>query len=64
MLNQSLTAKSIFLNAGLAIGASLLLAASAFARAQDPAERQRAMELFEANNFSAALPLFENPATS
>lgn len=62
MHNQSLTAKRIFLNAGLAIVAALLLAAGAFARTQDPAERQRAIDLYESNNFAAALPLLEKVA--
>ena len=43
MLNQSLTAKRIFLNAGLVFVALLLFAAGAFARPQDPAERQKAI---------------------
>jgi tetratricopeptide (TPR) repeat protein len=64
MRNQSLTAKRIFLNACLAIVAALLLAAGVFAHAQDPAERQRAMDLFEANNFTAALPLLEKLAVA
>ena len=64
MHNQSLTAKRIFLNACLAIVAALLLAAGVFARPQDPAERQRAMDLFEANNFTAAFPLLEKLAAA
>lgn len=64
MLNQSLTAKRIFLNACLAIVASLLLAAGAFGRPQDPAERQKAIDLYESNNFAAALPLLEKVATA
>jgi tetratricopeptide (TPR) repeat protein len=62
MNNQSLTAKRIFLNACLAIVAALLLAAGALARPQDPAERQRAIDLYESNNFVAALPLLEKVA--
>jgi tetratricopeptide (TPR) repeat protein len=64
MHNQSLTAKRIFLNACLAIVAALLLAAGAFARTQDPAERQRALDLYESNNFVAALPLLEKVAAA
>jgi tetratricopeptide (TPR) repeat protein len=64
MLNQSLTAKRIFLNACLAFVAALLIAAGAFARTQDPAERQKAIELYESNNLSAALPLLEKVATA
>jgi len=62
MRNQSLPAKRIFLNACLAIVAVLLLAAGAFGRTQDPAERQRAIDLYESNNFAAALPLLEKVA--
>ena len=62
MLNQSLTAKRIFLNAGLVFVALLLFAAGAFSRPQDPAERQKAIDLYESNNFTAALPLLEKVA--
>ena len=64
MLNQSLTAKRIFLNAGVAIVAALVIAAGAFARTQDPAERQRALDLYESNNLAAALPLLEKLAAA
>src|SRR5450759_630808 len=64
MLNQSLTAKRIFLNACLLIVAMLVVAAGAFARTQDPAERQKAIDLDESNNSSAALPLLEKVATA
>jgi len=64
MLNQSLTAKRIFLNACLLIVAMLVVAAGAFARTQDPAERQKAIDLYESNNLSAALPLLEKVATA
>ena len=64
MLNQSLTAKRIFLNAGLVFVALLLFAAGAFARPQDPAERQKAIDLYESNNFTAALPLLEKVAAA
>lgn len=64
MLNQSLTAKRIFLNAGVAIVAALVIAAAAFARTQDPAERQRALDLYESNNLAAALPLLEKLAAA
>ena len=62
MHHQSLTVKRIFLNACLASTAALLLAAGASARTQDPAERQRAIDLYESNNFVAALPLLEKVA--
>jgi len=61
---QSLTAKRFFLNAGLAIVATLVFAAGAFGGSQDPADRQRAIDLFEANNFVAALPLLEKVAAA
>ena len=63
MYTQSLTAKRIFLNACLVIGLVFLLAAGALATAQDP-ERRRAFELFESNNFAAALPLLEKLAAA
>jgi tetratricopeptide (TPR) repeat protein len=62
MNKQSLTAKRIFLNACLVIVTALMLSAGAFARTQDPAERQRAIDLYESNNLVAALPLLEKVA--
>ena len=66
MRNQSLTAKRIFLNACLVMIAGLMLSAqvSAARLRQDPSERQRALDLYEANNFAAALPLLEKLAAS
>jgi tetratricopeptide (TPR) repeat protein len=64
MFNHSLTAKRFFLNAGLAIVAALVFCSSVPGRPQDPAERQRAMELYESNNFAAALPLLEKVAAA
>jgi len=64
MLNQSLTAKRIFLNAGLPLAMALLLATGAFAVTQDPAERQKAMDLYESSNYGAALPLLEKVAVA
>jgi tetratricopeptide (TPR) repeat protein len=64
MDSQSLTAKRIFLNACLVIVGVIVFAAAAFAGAQDPAERQRAIDLYEANNFVAALPLLEKVAAA
>jgi tetratricopeptide (TPR) repeat protein len=64
MLKQSLTAKRIFLNAGLPIVALLVLTTGVFASAQDPAERQRALDLYESNNLTAALPLLEKVAAA
>ncbi len=64
MLNQSLTAKRIFLNACLTFVVTLLLAPGAWASAQDPAERQKAIELYESNKLVDALPLLEKVATA
>ena len=62
MLNQSLTAKRIFLNAALMV--MLLMVAAAVALPQDSDERRRALDLYESNNFTAALPLLEKLASS
>lgn len=66
MFNHSLTAKRIFLNIFLPACAALLLSApvGAVNRTQDPDERQRALDLYESNNFTAALPLLEKLAVS
>lgn len=64
MFKHSLTAKRIFLNAFLPTIVALALASSSLARSQDPAERQRAFDLYEANNFVAALPLLEKLAAA
>ena len=64
MFNHSLTAKRIFLKIFLPAIAALFFVAhvSAVAGSQDPAERQRALDLYESNNFAAALPLLEKLA--
>lgn len=62
MHSQSLTAKRNFLNAGLMIVALIVFTGSAFA--QDPGDRKRALDLYEANNFAAALPLLEKVAAA
>src|SRR5258708_4055630 len=71
MHTESLTAKGILLNACVVIVASAVSAAGVMAQSQDPAvrqgalaiyesnERKRAFELYESNNFVAALPLLE-----
>jgi tetratricopeptide (TPR) repeat protein len=66
MFNHSLTAKRIFLNIFLPACAALLLSApvGAVNGTQDPDERQRALDLYESNNFTAALPLLEKLAVS
>ncbi len=64
MFKHSLTAKRIFLNTFLPTVVALALATGSPARPQDPAERQRAIDLYEANNFVAALPLLEKVAAA
>jgi tetratricopeptide (TPR) repeat protein len=66
MFRQSLTAKSILLNAGLAMLALGLFSASAnvLAKSQEQSERQRALELYEAQNFIGAVPLLEKIAAA
>ncbi|HBB97748.1 MAG TPA: hypothetical protein DC054_20400 [Blastocatellia bacterium] len=63
MLNHSLTAKGFLLNAGLLFIAVLIIATSVAAQ-QSQDERQRAIDLFDANNFIAALPLLEKLAVA
>lgn len=62
MLNQSLTAKRFFLNAGPLVMVLLVTATVAFP--QDSDERRRALDLYESNNFAAALPLLERLAAA
>jgi len=66
MFKQSLTAKRIFLNACLLTIVAVIFAApvGAIARTQDRTERQRALDLYESNNFVAALPLLEKVAAA
>jgi tetratricopeptide (TPR) repeat protein len=64
MNNQSLTAKRIFLNACVVLVALVVISPGAFGRAQDPAERKRALELYDSNNLAAALPLLEKLAAA
>src|SRR5712692_1926038 len=63
MLNHSLTAKRILLNAILAIFFVIALVSAASAHPQDP-DRQRALDLYESNNMAAALPLLEKVAAA
>ena len=63
MFNHSLTAKRIFLNISLVVVAAVCVAGIQ-AQPQDPSERQRALELYESNNFAAALPLLEKLAAA
>jgi tetratricopeptide (TPR) repeat protein len=62
MINQSLTAKRFFLNAALALMVLLIAVSAAFP--QDSDERRRAIDLYESNNFTAALPLLEKLAAA
>jgi tetratricopeptide (TPR) repeat protein len=63
MINHSLT-KRILCNAGLAVLIAFVLASTVSARPQDPSERQRALELYDANKFTEALPLLERLAAA
>lgn len=60
MFQQSLAAKRIWLNA-CAVALALVIVAPATVSAwfQDASDRQRALELYEANNFVGAIPLLE-----
>ncbi len=64
MCNSTLTAKRIFLNVSLVMIAALAWSVVISAQPQDPSERQRAVELYEANNLVAALPLLERVAAA
>lgn len=64
MYNSTLTAKRILLNVCLGMIAALAPSVVISARPQDPSERQRALELYEANNLVAALPLLERVAAA
>jgi len=64
MCNSTLTAKRIFLNVCLGMIAALACSVVISAQPQDPSERQRAVELYEANNLVAALPLLERVAAA
>jgi len=64
MCNSTLTAKRIFLNVSLGMIAALACSVVISAQPQDPSERQRAVELYEANNLVAALPLLERVAAA
>jgi len=66
MLNQSLTAKRIFLNAGLVMIAALMLSAGVSVSAQVPdyaSERRRAFQLMDESKMMEALPILEKLAT-
>jgi tetratricopeptide (TPR) repeat protein len=64
MGNSTLTVKRILhkicLLTLVTLGSSLVISA----RPQDPTERQRALDLYDANNFVAALPLLERVAAA
>ncbi len=64
MCNSTLTAKRIFLNVSLVMIAALAWSVVISAQPQDPSERQGAVELYEANNLVAALPLLERVAAA
>jgi len=62
MFNPTLNAKRILLNTGRVAIAAIVLVTIAAAQAQDPAERQRALDAYESQNMVAALPLLEKVA--
>src|SRR6266496_5058170 len=64
MFNSSLIAKKIAHGFVIALIAALALAATAAAQTQDPAERQRAIDVYESQNMVAALPLLEKVAVA
>jgi tetratricopeptide (TPR) repeat protein len=64
MFNSTLTAKRVLLNIGLAVIAAFALAASVSGQAQDPAARQKAIDVYESQNMVAALPLLEKVAVA
>jgi tetratricopeptide (TPR) repeat protein len=62
MFKHSLTAKTIFLNASLAIVSALILSSGVSVAAQNPdyaTERQRALELYSQGKFADAIPILE-----
>jgi tetratricopeptide (TPR) repeat protein len=64
MINHRLTTRGILLNVGFAVLAALVFAPVVPAQPQDPSERQRALELYDANKFTEALPLLEKLANT
>src|SRR6266446_5830561 len=64
MRSQSLNAKRIILNVGLAIIAGLMLSAPLYSAGptQEPSERQHAFDLLQESKYIEALPLFEKLA--
>ena len=66
MFRQSLTVKSILLNVCLTVWVMGLVSASVNVRAksQEQSDRQRAIELYDAQNFVAAVPLLEKLAAA
>src|SRR5438128_11595099 len=64
MFNSRLIAKKIALGFVIALIATLALASTAAAQTQDPAERQRAIDVYESQNMIAALPLLEKVAVA
>src|SRR5690348_12954846 len=66
MFKPSLSAKRILLNAYAITLAFVIISApgAILAKAQEPNERQRALELYEANNLVGALPLLEKAAAA
>jgi tetratricopeptide (TPR) repeat protein len=59
MFNSTLIAKRFLLVFALVCVATVVFASTIAAQAQDPAERQRAIDTYESQNMIAALPLLE-----
>src|SRR2546423_887150 len=62
MMNRILTARNILLTASIAAFTVFGCATAAFAQSPDPKLRQQAIDVYELNNFVAALPLLEKAA--
>jgi len=62
MFNSNLTAKRIWLKVLLAIVAGAWLATAAAGQTPNAEERQRAIDLYESSEYTAALPLLEKVA--
>jgi len=62
MFNSTLIARRIFFNAAFLVTFVLSVFVCANAQTQDPAERQRAIDVYESQNMVAALPLLEKAA--
>src|SRR4051794_15777785 len=62
MFNSSLRLKEILLNVSVITAIVLAAVIGVNCQTQDPAERQRALDVYESQNMVAALPLLERVA--